>query len=235
MSVLHGRHLSWDTNFFQFKVAEILAGSHSVSEIHSLLNTLQKQKYVLVYIFSPHEIAWDTGLVHPQFIFQKRVYQKKVDPEASIDPSIHRFDADYPTDAMLNLAVDSGIFSRFNIDSKIETRIFEKLYLDWMINSVSHAFATDVLTYDLEGKTVGVVTLNKKDSIGEIGLIAVNKRYRQKRIGSKLLTAAEYYFNRNQLLNMRVVTQDTNKPACSMYKKYGFIIHETLWVYHAWL
>lgn len=235
MSIPHATQLQWDTAFFKFKVAEILVGPHTVDAIFSLLNTLQKQKYVLVYIFSPHEISWEGGTVCPQFIFRKRVYQKKVNQGAGIDPHIHSFTADYPTDSMLKLAVDSGVFSRFNIDSKIETSIFEKLYIEWMVKSVSHEFATDVLTYEMEGKAVGMATLNRQGCIGEIGLIAVHKEYRKKDIGSKLLTAAECYFTRYNLLRMQVQTQDINKPACRLYKKSGFKIHETQWVYHAWL
>jgi streptothricin acetyltransferase len=54
--------------------------------------------------------------------------------------------------------------------------------------------------------------------------IVVDKNYRRKNIGTKLLDAAKEWARTNKLIGLTLETQNNNVDACLFYEKYGFVL-----------
>ena len=228
-------HLEWDTNFFNYKVAEIKNQDILKPELEISLNYLKKQDYVLIYLFLDKEIENKLGSYILELVDTKITYVKSIKKTHFAIENINKYESDYPNIDLINLAIESGGYSRFNTDKNIKKCKFKELYKQWMINSVNKKIASDVLTYKEGNSIMGMVTLGEKNKRGDIGIIAVNKNYRGKKIATKLINAAEIYFEKKCFSEMQVVTQSINKPACKLYEKNDFKIDKIEYVYHIWL
>ncbi|WLE98289.1 MAG: GNAT family N-acetyltransferase [Candidatus Electrothrix communis] len=136
---------------------------------------------------------------------------------------------------MIDLAIESGIYSRFKLDENIDEIKFNDLYKKWIVNSVKKEIAAGVLIYEIDNKLAGLITFDKSHGVGKIGIIAVDKCYRRRSVGSFLLTAAEYYLYEAGCDKITIATQDCNKAACQLYEKNGYHIDGAEYVYHIWL
>jgi dTDP-4-amino-4,6-dideoxy-D-galactose acyltransferase len=143
------------------------------------------------------------------------------------------YSENYPNKKLIDLAIESGIYSRFNVDPKIGRKKFEELYTRWIIKSVSKEIADDVLVYKIGGEIAGFVTVGQKNGRADIGIIAVDKSYRGKGIGKTLMKTAEnFYFDKLKLI--QVVTQGHNLPAIKLYEGCEFKIEKVEFLYHLW-
>lgn len=235
MKIDNFKHLKWDTDFFNFKVSEIRTNNISEMELKIILNLLKKEGYVLIYLFLNKKFDKKLSAYKMKLVDRKIIYTKKILKNDLEISHIIKYELNYPSQDLINLAIESGIHSRFNIDENIEKEKYQELYKQWIINSVNKKIAKEVLIYLEEGKTAGMVTLGEKNKKGNIGIIAVDEKYRGKKIASKLIHSAEQYFEKQGYSEMQVVTQSENKPACKLYERNGFKIDKTEYVYHIWL
>jgi ribosomal protein S18 acetylase RimI-like enzyme len=100
---------------------------------------------------------------------------------------------------------------------------------------VRKEIADEVLVIQQEETIVGFVTIKSKDGVGEIGLIAVDVSQRRKQYGQRLVQGAMAWCRNQGLFGCCVITQGENKPAGRLYKKCGFEIQKTTYVYHFWI
>jgi len=228
-------HLEWDTFFFGFKVGKIRADSISSTDLKISLNSLKEKRYTLVYLFLNKEIEYKLSSYTLKLVDKKITYVKKISPKQLDIKDIKKYELDYPNKNLIDLAIESGIYSRFNTDKNIKKEKFQELYKQWITNSVNKKIAKEVLTYNEGEDIAGMITLGEKNNKGDIGIIAVNKNNRGKKIASKLINSAELYFEKQAYSEIQVVTQGDNKPACKLYEKNGFEIAKIQYVYHAWL
>ena len=232
--------LEWDSNFFQKKVAKITDENlKNHQEINFVLNELKFKKYDLVYFFSKKEQNLFEDILkkyNGQLIDKKITYLKTLD-KTSIIPykEITKYHKEYPTNDLICLAIDSGIYSRFNLDENIETNKFEELYKKWIINSVNKTIAKDVLIYEFQQEIAGMVSLGEKNNRADIGIIAVNENIRGKGIGKKLMQSAENWSIENNYKHLQVVTQKDNINACKFYESCDYKIDKIEYIYHFWL
>ena len=140
-----------------------------------------------------------------------------------------------PTPELIELAIESGKYSRFRIDNGFSEGIYEKLYTQWITNSTLRLNADEVFVYQTGNKIKGMITLTEKQQIGNIGLIAVAPDSQGLGIGKKLVNRIIHYYHSKGIENLDVVTQNANKNACDFYKKIGFKILNIKNVYHFWL
>jgi len=85
----------------------------------------------------------------------------------------------------------------------------------------------------LDGKIVGnlIVARYGKDG-GHLGRIGVAKAHHNKGLGSVLLECAiDWFQQQGGIREVHLYTQDFNKPAQTLYKKYGFERSGTTWHY----
>jgi GNAT superfamily N-acetyltransferase len=141
------------------------------------------------------------------------------------------------TPAIRELAIASGEWSRFKVDTNIPTHVFETMFESWIKNSLNLSIADEVFVArdSATGDDVGFVSLKKKGSVVHIGLLAVSSKHRRLGIASRLLSRAALWSIESGATTLSVVTQGANEVACSCYKRFGFSLSSEQEVYHVWL
>ena len=230
--------LEWDSNFFGFKVAIIFISDKNELELDQRLSLLKARGFTLVYVISDHYADFNMELMKMydgRFVDEKVTYSKKVEGNFDSNINLISYDKSFPTVSMISLAIESGIFSRFKRDSRIGTAKFEELYRLWIINSVNHSIASEVLIYTEKENILGLITLSGEDKTSNIGIISVDSNSRGLGIGRILMHGGELWAKENGFNDINVVTQKDNIPACKLYEACGFYIKDTKYVYHFWL
>ncbi len=235
--------LPWDSQLFGFNVAKILPVEPTLSDFDKIFNKMKEHQVKLAY--------WQTSLTfnkHKEisnrynglFVDLKTTYSKMLSPIVNDiinkpDIKVSTFSGNYPENNMYSIALQCGEYSRFRIDPKISYSIFEKLYKTWIEKSTGKELADDILIYKIDNKTVGLITVYVKETIGHIGLVGVDNDYRGQGIGNKLIIASEKYFKEAGCMSIEVVTQGLNKTACTLYEKNNFSIKSQTNFYHFWI
>lgn len=223
--------LQWDSVFFNFKVAKI---NNDVLLNDLLLKKMNNENVKLAYYSSRNKLTETSNeYYNVDLVDEKITFLKEIEKSFLVSKT-ESYPEKYPDKQLINLAVESGIYSRFNVDPKIGRKKFEELYTQWIVKSVSKEIADDVLVYKPEGEIAGFVTIGKKNERADVGIIAVDKSYRGKGIGKTLMKTAEnFYFNKLKLI--QVVTQGDNVPAIRLYESCGYKIGKVEFLYHLWI
>ncbi len=230
--------LQWDSNFFNFNVAKIDAKDLNEEALNNIVMKAKEEKVDLVYAFAnPKDIDSNKSLQSVgNLIDEKVTYVTSVnDDKFSKDPQIHEYKDKLATEALITLALQSGVYSRFRRDNHFTEEQYKRLYTTWLTNSLNGKIASNVLVYVLDGKEVGFITLSVKNKRGDIGLLAVDEKQRGKHIGKKLMHAAFAAFQTMGIDTIQVVTQKNNIGACAFYEKIGCTVESVENVYHIWL
>ena len=226
--------LEWDSKFFDLRIGKIVVTSQrEMDELLVRQNELQKQ-YDLIYIFCQDELV--TNRSNVKLVDTKVVYSAIVRPSKSTrDKHIVDFPSSIVTDELVNLALESGRYSRFKLDENFPSNAYERLYTCWIDQSVERNIATEVFCYMIDGHPKGLLTLNRKNEVGDIGLVATDPECRGIGIGSAMVQYAKHYFFTKGGIKINVATQNDNKAACHLYEKSGFTVSSCTNVMHWWL
>ncbi len=229
-------YLHFDSRLFGYKVARL----KTTENITNTLQELKKNGFRLAYAFvdpSDKEANRQAKKNHGILVDQKITYGVKNNlPENEGTPEVFLYQKKKATIELLSLALQSGVYSRFFVDTHFTHGEYKKMYTMWLKKSLNRdiAFGT-VVHLDAEKKVRGFMTLAAKDGQGSIGLLAVDSEYRRQSIGKKLLCEAFRQFDQKKLNVVTVTTQKVNKEACSFYEKFGFRLLKAQYVYHFWL
>ncbi len=136
---------------------------------------------------------------------------------------------------LYHLAYISGEYSRFKKDKKFGEDTFQKLYREWVNNSVNQQIADYVLVYEKDKKVLGMVTLKLSIDTSIIGLIAVDNATQGMGIGQQLMAECERLSIENNIKTVEVATQEFNQKAYQFYQKCGFSVKSRQYIYHFWL
>ena|SRR5690554_434796 len=230
--------LTWDSDFFGFPVANILADTLSYSEFDELCKDFAKQGITLAYWKTNHEIqltdsiTYSIGLVDKPCIFQKQL--NPLSTELSFKEGIFLYSDIHVSKKLYEIAIQCGAFSRFQNDSCIPKEKFEALYRIWIEKSVGKQNADEIICYSYNNEIAGIVTISIINEIGIIVLFGVDIFSRGKGIGTILLEAVKTYCMQHNCNSIQVVTQQDNKPACKVYEKSGFEMIDRKYCYHIW-
>lgn len=228
--------LKWDSEFFNRKIASISMNFWDDSFLNNTLQQLKDKHFQLVYLFLKEGISLPNAYLiryRCNCVDRKRIYVLNEFKNEGVSPNVVLYKDD--ASALYDLAVQSGVNSRFHVDPDFPNEDFERLYRAWADNSLSGTIADYVLVYRMPGGNIcGFITLKKDGGYLSIGLIATNAIYRRSGIGSALMDAAKHYAYKEGLL-LEVATQADNLPACSFYEKSGFKKLSQSTVYHIWL
>lgn len=230
--------LIWDSEFFKFRVGRIEGDALTAKDIGSLESLIKENEAVLTYFGASDKV--DAGLINnPDFKWvladRKLVYAKPLRKVTLTNSSIIAYHDDLNCkDKLFDLAIQSGIYSRYNTDKLIGQKNFERMYYLWMENSLNKKIASEVLIFMENNQPAGFVTLGEKSGRADIGIIAVDEQFRGKGIGKELMLAAESWFSAKGYNEIQVVTQGDNKPACGLYERMGFQIESETFFYHIW-
>lgn len=236
--------LSWDSEFFGFKVGRILAPRLTVVELENALIALKKEGVTLLYWPSdPLDLqSQDAAQICNGFLADKKVTylieSKNIILQSNCCKShliVDEYTDELPTAELEDLAIQAGIYSRFKIDPRIPDNQFTDLYKLWILNSVNKKMADAVLVARSEDKIIGMVTVGKKGKRADIGLIAVDASMRGKNVGMALVSAAQDWALKNGFGFAQVVTQGENLAACRLYEKCGYHVDKIENIYHFWI
>ena len=235
--------LEWDSNFFGFPVARILGPKISADALLKAVLDLKSRGIALIY-WASHEIKpsptiaqLNGHLADIKTTFCLDLTDPNTAARIAVDSpgtNIVPFDPTMSMSEAEALAVQSGEYSRFALDKKIPRDRYEDLYKTWIGRSLKNEIAEEVLVVRDAGKLVGLITLGQKLDRGDIGLLAVDKYSRGSGIGTALVSAANSWFLKKKYKTAQVVTQGSNIPALRLYKKCGYRIETTEYVYHFW-
>ncbi|MEO6488420.1 MAG: GNAT family N-acetyltransferase [Ferruginibacter sp.] len=232
--------LEWDTEFFGYTIAKVIAENLDPAKMAELVEEADSVGTRLLYLFTDPADELSNGSaikIGAKLVDQKVTFHIKIAEEFSAitDEHIESFDLLVPTEKLIDLAIQSGLYSRYKTDKHFQNGEFEKLYSKWIENSVNKKIADHTLVYKLDEKILGFVTLKIKNKCGEIGLIAVDETSRGRSIGKKLVHAVVDTLKRQRIKELDVATQINNEDACNFYKKIGFTASKTECIYHIWL
>ncbi|MFN8857171.1 MAG: GNAT family N-acetyltransferase, partial [Planctomycetaceae bacterium] len=73
-----------------------------------------------------------------------------------------------------------------------------------------------------------------RDSVGDIGLLAVDASCRGRGVGTGLVTRALAWMQEAGASESTVVTQQDNLAACRLYGQLGYLPSEVSALYHLW-
>lgn len=233
--------LNWDSIFFGYKIAKIVASNLNQDELKNLLTKFNNLNIKLVYWFidPADERSNEAAKNNKGFLADAKITYKislsnynfqKLDNQhlqSYLDKPIN--------ENILSLALQSGFYSRYKQDKKFIHNEFIRLYTTWIERSLNGEIAKDVIVYLDNESEKGLVTLEVKDNYGNIGLLAVDKKYRGKSIGKQLISAALIKFRAYGINKVKVTTQKKNIAACKFYEKIGFVKESVQNIYHFWL
>lgn len=223
--------LDWDSNFFGYTIGRIDIESPKTFDFSKFKE--DSAAYKLVYLFADQKIeSSKVQLVDTKLTFSKQLQHSNFVETNEV--SIFKKDKD-DFEKIEKLALQSGKYSRFKIDSNFMNNEFELLYKKWIRNSIYEEKALEVAIFKDKEEILGFLTLEKKsDSLCDISLVAVDQYARGKKIGTKLINFAISQGVQKGFKDIQVVTQLENLPAKNLYEKCGFQISKTEYIYHYW-
>ena len=231
--------LLWDSQFFGYGVGKVELEAISVVQILNIIKEAKEDCLKVIYLIAKDFDTLSiqrTEAVGAILYDKKTTYFKKSQPAPLLSSCINSYSKNLSAEPLYSLAIQSGAYSRFFTDKNFQYAEFQRLYTTWIENSVNRSIAREVLVYkEKEEDYKGLITLGIKDSRLDIGLLAVDTKYRGKNIGSKLLNAATDYADRWECSGMQVVAQGTNVLACKFYEKHGFQKESVQYLLHLWI
>lgn len=232
--------LDWDSRFFGYKIASVQASDLKPDKLSKILSDLKKESCKLVYCFvdPADEVTNNSILKLSGMLADEKVtfsIQGFDENKSFTSGHIQPYTLTYPTDRIKDLALQSGIYSRFKVDPGFRNNEYENLYTEWIVKSIDKSFADEILVYYDDNDEKGFISLSTKNNIGSIGLLAVDERERGKSIGKKLINATFAYFISKAVSEIEVVTQKANRTACAFYESQGFKVKSITNVYHIWI
>jgi dTDP-4-amino-4,6-dideoxy-D-galactose acyltransferase len=217
----------WDSDFFNLKIGEVNLSRDS--------STLDFSNYDVLYIISENDFDIDIDGFTNSFSEQKVKFQKKLSEIFDVNENVFSHsNTEYNLQDVYELAFESGKHSRFLLDKNFGTEKFKELYRLWIDNSISKAFADDVLLYKTNDEISGLLTYKITNDKATVGLIAVSNQHQGKGIGGILLRHLEAFLYKNGITLLIIPTQFENKHACNFYLKQGYSIIEKNYIKHYW-
>jgi dTDP-4-amino-4,6-dideoxy-D-galactose acyltransferase len=229
--------LDWDSNFFNFNVGKIEGSITNFIDLQTIEGLFKKTKTRLAYYLTPKEtppFVYESDELDFYLVDKKTTYTKSIDLKLKIEKGIETIGNNTNFEKLKKLAIQSGIYSRFKTDKKINKQKFEELYRLWIENSINKKIAKEVLLYKYDDEIAGLVTLGEKDNRADIGIIAVDSLFRGKGVGRSLMNSAEKWFSINGYKTIQVVTQKDNIAACKLYESCGYSVESVYFYYHIW-
>lgn len=227
--------LEWDSNFFGYNVGKIVISDPKY--FNKLEFQSEIENYNLIYVYSKHEVNINGfKLVDEKVTFSQNLSNlKNIGNEFDKEIRIFNENQDQLND-LKELAIESGVYSRFNIDKNFSNNEFQKLYNEWILNSLSkkNVFNVFVCLND-DKKIIGFITVGEKTkNTSLIGLIAVKKEARGMGVAKQLILKAIQESIKKNYKEMEVITQEDNLAAMELYKKTNFQIKNKINIYHFW-
>ena len=231
--------VEWDSSFFGYMVGRTIAKEITIDSVNEIISQAKNRNVKLLYLFiDGSDSVSQSSVEHvtAKLVDKKVTFGMDIrNTEVERDGHIELFELNEPSDKLIDLSIQSGLYSRYKTDPNFRNNEFEKLYTAWIVNSVKKQLADFIFVYKDAEKELGFITVKLSKDFGQIGLIAVDESSRGKSIGKKLIFSVIDLLKNKKVSDLQVATQKDNTAACHFYQNLGFSELRTEKVYHIWL
>lgn len=231
------KYLEWDSNFLGFRVGSISQLNTEILE-HEFGNA-KLEKYKLIYLFAEADCFLSEDFLQKyngKLVDRKVLYVHELSDQAIANhDQTNLYTSPEVSDDLLQLAYESGKYSRFKLDKNFATEVFTDMYKLWIENSVNGQIADRIYVVEQDNKTTAMLTLREKSETLHIGLIATAIESQGKGYGKQLINRTKQTAIELGLKYIEVPTQYDNKQACRFYEACGFRVKSVTNIYHFWL
>ncbi len=222
------QQLSWDTRFFGYPV-----GLTQISAPDQLQGfEAAAPEYKLVYIFADQPLSKLPEQVIPvdvKVVWSLPLAKGAAQAVAPDFPIIRYKGKASP--ALMELALESGVCSRFRLDPRLTHGEFKKIYSQWLQNALLKG---QVFVAKDGADIMGMITMEYQNGKAKIGLVAVAEPYRGRGIAKALVQKCAEVAADAGCTHLFNPTQAHNQPAMRCYSGLGFLETERKYVYHYW-
>jgi dTDP-4-amino-4,6-dideoxy-D-galactose acyltransferase len=240
--------LDWDSRFFKMPVVKIvISKNENITTAETLAYCIQQQ-YKMLYFFvdcnnynALEELCKQTGpSISTKLVFSMKCIKQNNKGEGFEGFTlIHKNEIEQNLKkGLLKLAIKAGTFSRFKLDKKIESGLFEEMYSHW-INKIINDSDTQIIAIANalpdKKEIIGFLAYKKMTDDFKVEFIAIEKKWQGRGLGNALLKKMMHEANEKNIKQIFVETQMENKVACAFYTACGFNITETIKIFHVHL
>lgn len=214
-----------------------------------LSKQLNKECYIINHIINNSKIPkrfefayikTNNNFNNYEFLRKNNFYLVEINIKLNLNLKNYKFKnkdcllADNKDEKMIKaIASKSFINDRFHNDKKISNKVASKIKREWAANFFRGLRGNQCFVIKEKKNLLGFLISNVNNKKGIIDLIAVDKKYRNKGVGKKLITSMINYY-RNKINVIEVGTQLNNIESLNFYQKLGFkiISHKLTYHYH---
>lgn len=227
--------LKWDSEFFHLKVVKVQNDYLSVDPILKL-KFFYEENFDLMYYTSKEENIqnFENQYYDISLVSTRVPLIKKINNITEIHPNISLYDKLPPDENLISLAHLAGKQGRFGMDSRISKNIYNKIFENWIINSINKKMADEVLVYKDNDIIVGFATIKMDGNKGYVPLLAVDRQFEGKGVSFALMRAVETRLVESGCEYLLSGSQEKNKKALASFTRFGVELKTPEYVYHLW-
>jgi dTDP-4-amino-4,6-dideoxy-D-galactose acyltransferase len=235
------KYLDWDSDFFGFRIGQVIPGRLSASAIKDILYWCETNQIKCLYFLSDSDDP-DTVITVESQQFQFVDIRMTYDHLIEFAPTIKKRASENAlrpvsvTDLpqLQAIARTSYASSRFYFDRGFPETRCNALYETWIEKSC-RGYADVVLIADVQGQPAGFISCHLSDQgEGQIGLVGVAKEWQGLGLGQRLIDGSLGWFADQDVSRVKVVTQGRNVQAQRLYQRCGFLTRSVQLWYHRW-
>ena len=229
--------LEWDSQFFGYSVAKVGLDDKGYDKVDVVFRQLASDNIRLTYFFIPMSETKLNNYISERggkLVDQKTIFFKKTEGQKNFCNNIIEYQGTEINDRLIALGLQAGLFSRFRLDINFTKNEYKRLYIEWLTKSLNKTLAINTFIAKNGPEIIGITTLGKRSGFADIGLVAVDEKFRGKGIASDLIHFAENTAFNLGFNEIKVATQLHNKGACRLYEKTNFQIESITNIYHYW-
>ena len=230
-------YLEWDSNFLGFKVGSI--SQLNTVTLEQELKNANSENYKLIYMFAAADCFLPEDFLQKyngKLVDRKVLYAQELSDKTIVNyDQTTLYTSPEVSDDLLQLAYESGKYSRFKLDKNFAPEVFANMYKLWIKNSVNGQIADRIYVVERNNKKVAMLTLKEKSEAMQIGLISTSIESQGKGYGKQLINRTKQTAIELGLKYIEVPTQYDNKQACRFYEACGFQVKSITNIYHFWL
>lgn len=220
--------LPWDSKILERRTAKVVSldpKDEPKNLVEELIFSLEKEKIeYATFRVNASKFKMIHALEENGFRLVDGYLELECEIEGTEDLSEIRIAEKKDLPRLQEIAANSFSKTRFYNDPLIKKSQADKIYSEWIKNSILGKMADVVLVWEEKGNILGFVTLRKN---GNLTLIAVAKEAQGKGIGKSLVKAALSQFKKWGLSKSSIETQITNISALRIYEACGYKIKDS--------
>jgi dTDP-4-amino-4,6-dideoxy-D-galactose acyltransferase len=235
--------LSWDSNFFDLRIARVPGDTLDREKAHQIDEWSQAEHITTLYFLAradcPATIrtAEENGfqLVDVRVTLEHKGKARPIDSNPSTRTDV-RFARTEDIPVLQGIARSSHTDTRFFCDLNFPRGKVRDLYATWIELECSGRAQAVLVATSPAGTPLGYITCHFEPEIGrgQIGLVSVSEASRGKGLGKVMVLAALDWFEMQGAKETTVVTQGRNVAAQRLYQRCGFITRTVQLWFHKW-